>query len=367
MSNQVFDGRVAVVTGASGGVGRATVRLLAERYPGISLGLVARGVDGLEAAAREVRDRGGRALVLPLDVSSPDAVDNAAQRVEHEFGPIGLWLNNAMVSMYAPFMKMTPEEFRHIVDVTFLGYVHGTQAALKRMIPRNSGVIIQVGSALAFRSIPLQSAYCASKHAIEGFTESLRSELIHDNIDVRLSLVHLPGVNTTQFSWTKNRLPHKPRPTGPIYQPEIAADAICWLAAHPRRQILLAFPTVEAVTGEKFIPGTLDRYLAHAAWEGAQLPDPVDPDHQDNFWHPLPGDHGAHGPFDAHAHHTSPMLWVTKNKPMLIALAAGASVAAAAYLFTGATPSRYRPRRSASRSLRSGFKAATRAAARSVS
>lgn len=339
MSNQIFDGRVALVTGASGGVGRATVRMLAQKHKAISIALVARGQDGLEAAADEVRRAGGRPLVLPLDVSDPAALEAAAERTESELGPIGLWVNNAMVSMYSPFMHMTPDEFKHIVEVTLMGYVYGTQSALKRMVPRNAGVIIQVGSALAFRSIPLQSAYCAAKHGIQAFTESVRSELFHDNIDVRISLVDLPGVNTTQFSWTKNRLPHKPRPTGTIFQPEVAADAICWLATHPRRQILLAYPTLEAVTGEKFIPGTLDKYLAHAAWEGAQLPAPADADHKDNFWAPLPGDHGSHGPFDKDAWSVSPTFFATKHKGFLIAAAALAGVAAATYLLTPSSKS----------------------------
>jgi short-subunit dehydrogenase len=335
MSRQVFDGKVAVVTGASGGVGRATVRRLAERYRGIGIGLIARGQNGLEGAAREVEERGGRPLVIPADVSDAEAVEAAAERAEGELGEIGLWVNDAMVSMYSPFMKMTAKEFQHIINVTLMGFVHGTQSALRRMIARNRGVIVQVGSALAFRSIPLQSAYCAAKHGMKGFTESVRSELMHDGIDVRVSMVHLPGVNTTQFSWTKNRLAHKPRPTGTIHQPEVAAEAVVWLAGHPRRQILLAYPTVEAVTGEKFIPGELDKYLSHKAWEGAQLDEPAEAGHADNFWKPLPGDHGAHGPFDGEAWKSSPMFWVTRNKGALMTLAAGAGVAAAAYLLSG--------------------------------
>jgi short-subunit dehydrogenase len=303
---------VAVITGASGGVGRATARLFAER--GAKIALLARGRAALDATAREVEERGGKALVVPTDVSRFEQVEAAANATEDHFGPVNLWVNNAMISMYCPFMKMTPDEFRHIVEVTFLGTVHGTQCALKRMLTRDQGVIIQVGSALAFRSIPLQSAYCASKHAIEGFTESLRSELIHDKSNIRISMVNMPALNTTQFVWTKNKMPHKARPTGTIYQPEIAADAILYVAEHNRRQIMVGYTTVEATLGEKVIPGVLDEYLAHAAWEGSMLDEPVDPNQPDNFWEPLAGDHGAHGPFDRQAHGFSPQLWVSKHR-----------------------------------------------------
>ncbi len=318
--------QVVVVTGASGGVGRCVARMLGER--GAKVGLLARGIDGLNAAAREVEAAGGQALVLPSDVSKPDQVEAAAQAVEEQLGPIDSWVNNAMVSMYSTFMNMTPDEFRHIVEVTLLGQVYGTQSALKRMIPRDRGVIISVGSALAYRSIPLQSAYCASKHGIEGFVESVRSELIHDKINVRVSMVHLPGVNTTQFIWTKNKMPHKVRPTGPIYQPELAAEAILFVLENERRQLYLGYPTVEAIVGEKFIPGLLDKYLAHAAWEGAMLPQPADPNHVDNFWQPVPGDQGAHGPFDNEAHTISPQLWATKHRNALLAGAAAIAGAA---------------------------------------
>ena len=320
--------QVIVVTGASGGVGRAVVRMLAQR--GARVGLLARGRDGLNGAKREVEQEGGRGLVIPTDVSKFDQVEAAASQVEREFGPIDVWINNAMVSMYSPFMSMQPDEFSHIVEVTFLGNVHGTRCALSRMLPRDHGVIIQVGSALAHRSIPLQSAYCASKHAIEGFTESVRTELLHMGSRVRISMVNLPGVNTTQFEWTKNRMSHKPRPTGPIYQPEVAADAIVWTIDHDRREMNVGFPTVEAVVGEKFIPGLLDHYLADAAWEGAQLPEPADPNHRDNFWQPLPGDHGSHGPFDQQSRTSSAQLWTTKNRAWLAPLA-GAALGAATY------------------------------------
>lgn len=314
------DDRVYVVTGASGGVGRAVVRELGRR--GACVGLLARGRDGLEAARREVEEAGGRAIVLPTDVSKHDQVEAAADEVERQLGPIDVWINNAMVSMYAPFWKLSPAEFEHITDVTYHGQVYGTMAALNRMKPRDRGVIVQVGSALAFRSIPLQSAYCGAKHAIAGFTESLRSELIHENSNVRVTVVHLPGVNTTQFTWTKNRMPHEPRPTGAIYQPEVAAEGILFAVDHPwRKKVIVGLPALEAIVGEKFIPGTLDHYLAHAAWEGSQLPEEADPDKPDNFWRPLPGDHGSHGRFDDQSRRFSPQLWASEHRTGLWAAA----------------------------------------------
>ena len=305
-----------VITGASGGVGRATARMLGTR--GAKVALLARGLKGLEGAKREVEANGGTALTIPVDVSQFDQIEAATDRVERELGPIDLWINNAMVSMYSPFMKMSPEEFKHIVEVTFLGSVYGTQCALRRMMPRNRGVIIQVGSALAFRSIPLQSAYCASKHATQGFTESIRCELIHEKSDVRISVVNMPALNTTQFLWSKNKMPRKARPPGTIFQPEVAAEAILFAAEHNRRQMMVGYPTVEATLGEKIIPGLLDHYLAKAAWEGSMLPEPADADQPDNFWQPLPGDHGSHGPFDHRARAYSPLFWATKNRATLL-------------------------------------------------
>jgi short-subunit dehydrogenase len=294
---------------------------------------LARGEEALEATKREVEALGGRAFLHKTDVADAAQVEAAAQGVEQALGPIDVWVNNAMVSMYAPLDMMEPSEFKHIVEVTLLGVVYGTQVALKRMIPRDQGVIIQVGSALAYRSIPLQSAYCASKHGIEGFTESVRSELYHGNSKVRISMVNLPGVNTTQFLWTKNKMGQRPRPTGTIYQPELAAQAILFAIEHTRRQVFLGYPTVEAVVGEKFAPGLLDKYLAHAAWEGALLPEPSNPEQPDNFWQPLPGDHGAHGPFDAVAEDHSLQLWATKHRNgLLAATLSGVAVAGLAFL-----------------------------------
>ncbi len=329
---RVDENSVVVITGASGGVGRATARLLAKR--GAKIALLARGRDALEAAKREVEDRGGKALAIPTDVSKFDEVEAAARAAEEAFGPADFWINNAMVSMYSPFEEMTPNEFHHIVEVTFLGAVHGTRCALKQMRPRNRGVIIQVGSALAYRSIPLQSAYCASKHAIEGFTESVRSELIHENSAVRLTMVNMPALNTTQFTWTKNKMPNKPRPTGTIYQPEVAADAILFALETDRREVMVGYTTVEATLGEKVIPGLLDHYLAHAAWDGSMLPEPADPSQPDNFWQPLPGDHGSHGEFDELSHNFSPQLWATKHRGALWAGFLGAAAGGAVYLAT---------------------------------
>jgi short-subunit dehydrogenase len=329
---KVNEKTVAVITGASGGVGRATARLLGSR--GARLLLMARGKDGLDAACQEVEELGGKAVAFPADVSQFEQVDAAADAAQRHFGPIDLWINNAMVSMYSPFMKMTPEEFKHIVEVTFLGQVHGTHCALQRMLQRDRGTIIQVGSALAFRSIPLQSAYCASKHAIKGFTESIRSELIYQKSKVQLSMVNMPALNTTQFRWTRNRMSRKARPTGTIFQPEVAAQAILYAVEHPCRELMVGYTTVEATLGEKVIPGLLDHYLAKAAWDGALLPEKVDPDQPDNFWEPWQGDHGAHGQFDDQAHGWSVELWAREHLGELavgglaLAVAVGAGLAA---------------------------------------
>ncbi len=289
-----------------------------------------------------MEERGGRGLVLPADVAHYDQVEAAAEAVESQLGPIDLWINDAMVSMYAPFWEIGPEEYAHITNVTYLGQVYGTMAALKRMRRRGHGTILQVGSALAHRSIPLQSAYCGAKHAIAGFTESIRSELIHEKSKINITTVLLPGVNTTQFDWTLNRMPHKPRPSGTIYQPEVAADAIVFTAEHPqRKRVLLGYPTVEAVVGEKFIPGALDHYLAHAAWEGSQLPQPADRDKPNNFWKPLPGDHGSHGPFDNKAWSQSAQLWAAKHRTGLWAGLAVIGVGLAAMAVRGGRNGEY--------------------------
>ncbi|MCG3117845.1 MAG: SDR family oxidoreductase [Candidatus Manganitrophus sp. SA1] len=302
---------VVVVTGASAGVGRAVVREFAKRKA--SIGLIARG-DGLEGARKEVESDGGKALMLPTDVADFAGMEAAAAAVEEAFGPIDIWINNAMVSVLSPVKEMTPEEFKRVTEVTYLGYVYGTLAALKRMLPRNRGTIVQVGSALAYRSIPLQSAYCGAKHAIKGFTESLRSELIHDGSRVHVTMVQLPALNTPQFSWIKSRMPNHPQPVPPIFQPEVAAEAIFWAAHHHRREIHVGLPTVKAIWGEKFIAGLLDHYLARKGYSSQQTDEPVDPNRPSNLWEPLPGDHGAHGIFDRRAKAKSLQLWVTTHR-----------------------------------------------------
>lgn len=312
---------VVVITGASAGVGRATVRAFAER--GASIGLIARGRDGLFAAQQEVEELGGKALVLPLDVADAEAVELAAAEVEKKLGPIDVWINNAMVSVFSPVREMTAEEYRRVTEVTYLGYVHGTLAALRRMLPRDRGTIVQVGSALAYRGIPLQSAYCAAKHAIQGFCDSLRSELIHDGSSVRLTEVHLSAINTPQFRWVKSRLPRKPQPVPPIFQPEVAATAIVWAAHHGRREVWVGWPTVKAIAGNKIAPGYGDRYLARNGYESQQYDGLDDPHRANNLWEPLPGDPGAHGDFDDLATSRSPQLWATTHRGLLALAGAG--------------------------------------------
>jgi short-subunit dehydrogenase len=316
---------IVVITGASAGVGRATVQAFAKR--GAHIGLLARGIEGLEGAKKDVEELGGKALVLPTDVSDANQVEAAAQKVEETFGPIDIWVNDAMTSVFSPLKEMTPEEFRRVTEVTYLGAVYGTMAALKRMLPRDRGTIVQVGSALAYRSIPLQAAYCGAKHAIRGFTDSLRSELIHDKSNVHVTMVHLPAVNTPQFSWVKSRLPRKAQPVPPIYQPEVPAEAIYWAAHHRRRELIVGIPTLKAIEGNKVIPGTLDRFLAEKAYSGQQTDEPRDPDEPNNLWEPLDGegggDHGAHGSFDARSRNFSPEVWTSEHRDWLGVVAAG--------------------------------------------
>src|SRR5688572_8184869 len=312
---------VIVVTGASAGLGRAIVRAFARE--GAHIGLLARGREGLEVARSEVEALGGKALVIPLDVADAAAIEAAAETVENKFGPIDVWINNAMVSVFSPVKKMTPEEYKRVTEVTYLGVVYGTLAALKRMLPRDRGVIVQVGSALAYRGIPLQSAYCAAKHAIQGFHDSLRSELIHDQSNVRVTMVQLPAMNTPQFSWVKSRLPRKPQPVPPIYQPEIGADAVLFAAHHDRREMYVGYPTVEAIIGDKIAPGFADWYLARNGYDAQQTAETVESDRRDNLWEPLPGDHGAHGTFGDRAITSSPQLWASKNRKWLTIAGAG--------------------------------------------
>ena len=303
MNRGKLDGKVAVVTGASSGVGRAMARAFAAA--GANVALIARNVEALENAAQEVRDHGRDALVLPLDVSDASAVDAAADRVVERWGQIDIWVNDAMVSVFSPIREMRADEFRRVTEVNYLGYVYGTLAALRHMRPRDRGVIIQIGSALAYRSIPLQSAYCASKAAIRGFTDSLRSELIHAGSGISVTMLQLPAVNTPQFEVVRNRLPEHPQPVPPIYQPEVIADVAVRAALNPRREIWIGWSAIKAIIGQRLIPGFLDGYLAKHAWESQEtnlLPPGHPPRHdQDNVDAPLPGDRGAHGPFDARA------------------------------------------------------------------
>jgi short-subunit dehydrogenase len=313
---------VVVITGASAGVGRATVREFAGR--GASIGLIARGRDGLDGARREVEALGGKALVLPLDVADAEQVEEAASQVEKQLGPIDIWINNAMTSVFSPIKKMTAEEFKRVTEVTYLGYVYGTLSALKRMLPRDRGTIVQVGSALAYRSIPLQAAYCASKHAVLGFYSALRTELLHDHSNVHTTMVQMPALNTPQFGWVKSRLPHKAQPVPPIYEPEVAARAIYFAAHHPkRREYYPAWSVVEAVFGNKLAPSLADHYLARTGYEAQQHDGPEDPNRPDNLWKPVPGDHGAHGHFDKRARSHSSELWLETHVYLLAAAGLG--------------------------------------------
>lgn len=320
---------VVVVTGASAGLGRAIAREFGRH--GASVGLLARGVDGLNGARREIEEAGGKALVLPTDVADADAVEAAAQAVEEKLGPIDIWVNNAMVSVFSPVREMKADEYKRVTEVTYLGVVYGTLSALRRMLERDRGTIVQVGSALAYRSIPLQSAYCAAKHAIAGFTDSLRCELIHDHSRIKLTMVQMPALNTTQFGWVKSRLHHKAQPVPPIFQPEVGARAIYWAAHHHRREVYVGGPTVEAIVGNKIVPGLLDHYLGRTGYASQQTGEPEDPHRPDNLWKPVPGDHGAHGTFGRRAHRRSYELWGVRNRNWL-AMALGIMTAAGFYL-----------------------------------
>lgn len=325
--------RTVVITGASAGVGRATARAFASE--GARIGIIARDRERLEAVQKEIEELGGEALIIVADVSDADQVELAAARVEEHFGPIDIWVNNAMTSIFSAFKDMTSDEFRRVTEVSYLGFVHGTSAALSRMLPRNHGTIIQVGSALAERSIPLQSAYCGAKHAIRGFTDSIRCELIHDRSKVHITMVQLPALNTPQFSWTKSRMPFKPQPVPPIFQPEIAADAILWSANHRRREIYVGMSTVKAMWGNKFFAGLLDHYLAFKGYSGQQTDELEERDRPDNMWHPVKGDFGAHGKFDACANDKSETLWLVKNKWRGVGLLSVGIGAALAVIVTG--------------------------------
>ena len=323
-------GRVVVVTGASAGVGRAVARGFGAK--GDAVALVARGQVGLDAAVKDVEAAGGRGLAIPTDTADPGQVQAAAEAAEAQLGPIDIWVNVAFTSVFAPFTQISPEEFRRVTEVTYLGYVYGTRAALDRMLPRDHGTIVQVGSALAYRGIPLQSAYCGAKHAIQGFNEALRCELRHDNSRVRVTMVQLPAVNTPQFDWVLARLPHHPQPVPPIYQPEVAARAIVYAAEHPRRrEYWVAGSTAATLVANRLAPGLLDRYLARTGYDSQQTDQPTDPQRPVNLWAPADGpggrDFGAHGSFGARAKDRSVQLWLSQHHGLLAAaggvLAAG--------------------------------------------
>jgi NADP-dependent 3-hydroxy acid dehydrogenase YdfG len=324
---------VVVITGASAGAGRAMVREFARH--GAWIGLIARGTDGLEGAAREVEAAGGRALVLPLDVADAAAMEAAADRVERELGPIDIWVNDAMTSVFAPIKETTAEEFRRVTEVTYLGYVNGTLAALKHMLPRDRGTIVHVGSALAYRSIPLQAAYCASKHAVLGFFATLRTELLHDKSNVQTTMVQMPALNTPQFGWVRNKLPRKAQPVPPIFQPEVAARAVYYAAHHPRRrEYFVGGSTVKAIFGNKLAPSFADRYLARTGYESQQRPEPADPHRPDNLYQPLEGDHGAHGAFDQRSKDQSWEFWAESHVKTL-GFAVGVGLGVAGLLWAG--------------------------------
>ncbi|HEY9476054.1 MAG TPA: SDR family oxidoreductase [Mycobacteriales bacterium] len=325
--------QVVVVTGSSGGIGRATAHAFAERRARVAL--LARGEKGLAAAAGEVAERGGTPLPIMLDVSDAQAVDAAAQRVEAEFGPIDVWVNTAFTSVFAPFAEIHPDEFRRVTEVTYLGYVYATRAALRRMRPRDRGVIVQVGSALAYRGIPLQSAYCGAKHAIQGFHEALRCELLHDRSGVRVTMVQMPAVNTPQFDWVLSRLPHHAQPVPPIYQPELAARAIVYAADHPRRrEYWVGGSTAGTLLANAVAPGLLDRYLARTGFASQQTDQPRPADQPANLWEPADGatgrDFGTHGAFDDRSTPRSAQLWASQHHGLLGA--AGAALGALAGL-----------------------------------
>jgi NAD(P)-dependent dehydrogenase (short-subunit alcohol dehydrogenase family) len=308
---------VAVVTGASAGVGRAVVREFARH--GWRVALIARGEDGLNAARAECEAMGTEAMVLPTDVADADAVEAAAERVEREWGPIDVWVNDAMATIFSPALQISPRDFERATQVTYLGAVWGTMAALKRMKARDRGTIVQVGSALAYRSIPLQAPYCGAKAALRGFTDSIRCELDHDRSKVHITMVHLSAFNTPQFEWGRTTLKHRPRPMGKIFQPEVAARGVYYAATHRRRELWVGEPAVQAILGQRVIPGFLDRLLGRTAVKGQQTPEPLPPNRKDNLYTPVPGDHGAHGRFDAQATSFSPQLWVDTHRGALAA------------------------------------------------
>lgn len=306
---------VVVITGASAGLGRSIARTFARN--GYDVSLLARGVDGLKGAQKEIEEMGRKAVFFQVDVADANAIEEAAAKTEEQLGPIDVWVNNAMTSVFSPVKEMQADEYKRVTEVTYLGQVYGTLSALKRMLPRDKGKIILVGSALAYRGIPLQSAYCGSKHAIQGFFDSLRAELLHDKSKVSATMVQLPAMNTTQFGFVKSRLPNKPMPMGEIFQPDVAAEAILYAVDSDRREINVGFPTLQAIIGNKIAPWFADFVLAKNGYKGQQTDEPDDPNRQHNLWDPLPGDHGAYGSFGDQSADFSPQLWATMHRKAL--------------------------------------------------
>jgi short-subunit dehydrogenase len=304
--------QTVAITGASAGIGRAIAKAFAK--DGARVGLMARSADALTEVKAEIEEEGGQALVLPCDVSQSDAVEASADRLEQEFGPIDIWINSAMVTIFAEIKDIQPEEYKQVTDVTYHGCVYGSMAALKRMLPRKKGHIIQIGSALSYRSIPLQSAYCGAKHAIRGFTDSLRSELIHRKVPIEVSMVQLPAFNTPQFTWALNRAGHNAQPLPPIHDPALAAQAVLWTAKNPQREVLVGWSTWKAIIGHKLFPGFLDRYVASKAWQGQFAEGKPDPQRPDNLFETVDELHSKDGPFSDRAIVKTPMLWHVKNQ-----------------------------------------------------
>jgi NAD(P)-dependent dehydrogenase (short-subunit alcohol dehydrogenase family) len=327
MRNRKLANHIVVITGANAGVGRATALEFARE--GADVALLARDSVALDATAREVRTLGVRALPIPVDVSNAKAVDRAAKQVEDELGPIEVWVNNAMVTVFSPLAKLTAEEYARVTEVTYLGQVYGTMAALRHMRPRDRGTIVQVGSALAYRAIPLQSAYCGAKHGVRGFTDSLRSELMHDRSRIHVTMVQMPALNTPQFDWAECRMPFAPQPVPPIFQPEVAARAIVWAARHRRRELYVGMPAIKAILANKFFPGLLDRYLARTNYAAQRRKPLAPPTETGNLWRPVRRLHSTHGSFDQRARTSSPALWASTHRPVLI----GAGLALGALLW----------------------------------
>lgn len=307
---------IVVITGGSAGLGRAIVQAFAKRKA--SIAIIARDRTRLETVRKEAEAFGSKVLIFPIDVANAGQIEEAAGLVEKELGPIDIWINNAMASVFSPAKEMTADEYKRVTEVTYLGYVYGTLAALKRMIPRDRGKIIQVGSALAYRGIPLQSAYSAAKHAVQGFTESVRCELMHDKSQVKISMIQLPAMNTPQFNWVKSRLPRKPQPVPPIFQPEVAAEAIVWAAHHYRREWYVGGSTVLAIVGNKIAPAMGDWYLSRKGYDAQQYNGIVDPHRANNLYEPVLGNYGAHGDFDRLASYRSYQVWASRYRKWLL-------------------------------------------------